>query len=199
MADIAQMELTEPDPIDFEKYQDGSTGQSYAPPPEGQYVAKAPIFRDNGTTTIGPDNSFGATKAGYLKVAIDPIEIVGPTNEGYKVRFASLSAKKYSNREGNQILDFLRACGLPIRPKTNDEYKSAIKMASGKVFKFGLVWEAYIKDTEQTIKGQDNFPLDPQDPTKRLSYVVDEFDPKKKHYANGKVKYYVSAIQKQQG
>lgn len=187
MADVAQTNLIEPDEIDFENYQEGGGGQSFAPPPEGKYLGKAPIFTAD---------SFGATQAGYLKVAIDPIEIVGPTGQGYKLKYSSLSAKKYSNREGNQIIDFLRACGSPTRPKTNDEYKSAVKLCSGKVFEFGLVWEAYNKDTKETTKGEQNFPPDPQDPSKRQSWVKDEFDEKKRWFANGKVKYYVSAIKK---
>lgn len=190
MADVAGMNLVEPDEIDFENYAESASGsgQSYAPPPEGRYVGKAPIFTDE---------CFGATQAGYLKVSIPEIEIVGPSGAGYKIRYQMpLSAKKYSNREGNSIIDFLRACGIPVRPKTNDEYKSAVKMASNKTFQFGLVWEAYNKDTQETTKGEENFPVDPQDATKHQPWFPDPYDEKKRVFANGKVKYYVSAITK---
>lgn len=188
MADIAAMDLVEADPINYEEYQEQTGFQSYAPPPEGKYTAKAPIFTEE---------AFGATKEGYLKVTVDPIEIIGPTNAGYKIRYQMpLSAKKYSNREGNSIIDFLRAVGLAIRPKTNAEYVSAVKMASGRPFQFGLVWEAYNKDTQETTKGESNFPPDPQDPSKRQPFIQDEYDSKKKIYANGKVKYYISAVAK---
>lgn len=59
-----------------------------------------------------------------------------------------------------------------------------------------MVWEAYNKDTQETTKGEQNFPPDPQDPSKRQSWIKDEFDEKKRWFANGKVKYYVSAIKK---
>lgn len=196
MADVGQFALLEPEAIDYENESTGGGGQNYAPPVEGRYTGKAPFFKDNGSGQITPDNHFGATQAGYLKVAVEPIEIVGPTGQGYNIRFSSLSAKKYSNREGNQIIDFLRACGNPARPKTNDEYKSAVKMCSGKLFDFALVWEAYNKDTQETTKGEQNFPPDPQDSTKHQPWIQDAFDSKKRWFANGKVKYYISAIKK---
>ena len=178
-ADVAQTNLSAFDPIDFDKYQDG--GKNFAPPPEGRYIGKAPMITDE---------CFGATAEGYLKLNIDPVEIVSPgTGNGYKVRFTRLSAKKYSNRNGSQVLDYLRACGIGARPSSNDELKAALKMTSGRTFNFALVWEAYNKDTQETTSGQDNFELLPDG--SRQTFVKDG---DKKWYANGKIRYFVSAV-----
>lgn len=185
IADITQLNLVEPEQINFDKYQDGGNS-SFAPPPEGRYFGKAPTITDE---------SFGATKEGYLKVTLDPIEIVNdPTHTGYKIRFTTLSVKKYKNREGSQVMDFLRSVGLNVRPKTNEEYKAAMKQASGRTFQFALIWESYNKDTQETTSGMDNFPPDPQNPDRKLPYVVDPFDATKRWWANGKVRYFVSAV-----
>ncbi len=189
MADIAQMDTVQFDPIDFEKYEDGGQSKSYAPPPEGRYFGRAPVITDE---------SFGLTQAGYLKVTVDPIEIVNdPGNSGYKVRFTNLSAKKYSNREGSQVMDFLRACGINARPKNVDELKAALKSASGRTFQFHLIWEAYNKDSQESTQGWENFPINPQNPEQRLPYVIDQFDTTKRWYANGRARYFVSAVSTQ--
>jgi hypothetical protein len=182
MADVAQVDLQPFVPPDYDNYDDGAPTSSYAPPPEGKYVGKVPLITDE---------AFGATNENYLKVTIDPIELIG---SDYKVRFTSLSAKKYKNREASQITDFLRACGIAARPKSNEELKQAIKMASGRTFSFVLQWEAFNKNTQTRTQGYDNFPTDPNNPAKRLSYVLDDIDPSKKWYANGRVRYFVSAV-----
>jgi hypothetical protein len=184
--DVAQLELTAFDPIDFDQYEDGGTG-SYAPPPEGKYIARAPQITDE---------SFGVTKAGYLKVTLDPIEVLSPEANGYKIRFTKLSAKKYAKRNGSQTGDFLRACGIAFSPKNNDELKQALKMASLRTFSFVLIWEAFNKDLQESTSGYENFPPDPQDPTQRLPYILDPHDPTKRWWAYGKVRYFVSAIPK---
>lgn len=197
MADVAMLSVVEADHVDYDNIKAQSTGTSYAPPPEGIYVGKAPIFKDDGgelTNEFTDTRDFALTQQGYMKVKVDPIEIVGPTGTGYKIRFQMpLSVKKYSNREGNSTIEFLRACNIAARPQVNAEYRAAIKQASGKTFQFGLVWEAYDKDTQVTTKGESNFPPDPNDPTKHLPYLDDGAN---RVWANGKVKFYKSAIVK---
>lgn len=193
MADVAQVSLIEPEQIDFDKYQDGGGG-NYTPPAEGKYVGKAPVIKDDGTLNLSDTNDFTVTQEGYLSVRLDPIELLDSSAKGYKVRFTKLSAKKYKNREGSQMLDFLRSCGIAARPKSNAELRAALKMASGRTFTFGLQWEAYNKDTKERTRGWDNFPPNPQNPAEKLPYLVDEFDPTKKWYANGQVRYFVSAV-----
>lgn len=192
-ADVAQTALVAFDPIDFEKYQDGGgSGKDYAPPAEGRYIGKAPIFKDDGTDIISESNSFGRTNAGYLKLNVDGITLVDG-KPGYTIRYQTLSAKKYAAREGSQVLDFLRACGIAAKPKTDQELRAACKMASGRNFTFQLVWEAYNKDTQENYSIAD-MEIDPMDASKRLSYKIDPYDSSKKWFANGKVRYFVSAI-----
>jgi hypothetical protein len=181
------MSMKELDPIDFDNYDDGGP-KDYAPPAEGKYFAQAPIITDE---------SFSKTQEGYGKVEISPIKILDPAANGYEVKFTRLSFKKYAKREGSPAIDFLRACGIVARPKTNDELKQLLKSASGRKFQFGLQWEAYNKDSKESIKGQANFPPDPQDATKRLPYVVDPHDNSKRWWANGTVHFFVSALGKQ--
>lgn len=184
MADVSQMSLLEPDLILFEKYEDGN--KSFGPPPEGRYFARIPVFPSNDDPAV-----FGSTQAGYLKINIPPIEVVGTD---YKIRFTSLSAKKYSNREGNQIIDFVRACGLDLRPTTNEEYKAAVRQCSGRTAQFGLVWEAYNKADQTTTKGAKNFPVG--EDGKPQSWLPDPYEDGKKIYANGKVQFWISGLQK---
>ncbi len=184
-ADVAQLNLVPLTEIDFANYKDGGTGMSYAPPPEGKYVGKVGVI---------DDACFGATKAGLLKVTLPEVELItSGLGQGYKIRFTSLSSKKYSNREGSQMMDFLRACGIAAKPKTNEELIAATKMASGRTFQFVLIWEAYNKDTQETTSGQENFPF-LADGITRQSFIVDPYDSTKKWYANGKIKYTISAV-----
>ena len=195
MADVAQTNLAAFDIIDFDNYQDGGTsGKSYAPPVEGQYVGKVPAIKDDGTDVISATNDFGRTQEGYLKFRLDPVELVGVD---YTIKYQNaFSSKKYKNREGSQVFDFLRACGIAARPKNETELRQALKMASGRTFKFALIWEAYNKDTQETTSGMNNFPVDPNDPSKHLPYIKDEFDSSKRWFANGKIRYFVSALSK---
>ena len=197
VADPVQNNLNPFDIIDFESYSDGGTGKSYAPPVEGTYTGKAPVILDDGSDTISATNSFGRTNEGYLKLQLDPIVVVGGPANGYEVRFTRLSSKKFKNKEASQTLNFLRACGIDARPKSEAELRQALRMASNRTFQFSLIWEAYNKDADETYSGMDSFPVDPTDPTKRLPYRNDEYTPGKKWYANGKVKYFISALNKQ--
>lgn len=193
-ADVSQTSLHPFDILDFDNYQDGGgTGKSFAPPVEGRYVGRVPAIKDDGTDVVSETNDFGRTQEGYLKLRLDNIELVGVD---YTVRYTNLSSKKYKARTGSQIFDFLRACGIAARPQNEAELRTAIKMASGRTFNFALVWEAYNKETQETTAGMENFPVDPLDPTKRVPWIKDEYDAQKRIFANGKVRYFVSALAK---
>jgi hypothetical protein len=184
-ADVAGMELF--DFIPEDEVYTGPTGKSYAPPPEGKYWGTLPIITDE---------AFGKTQANFLKVTIDPITIVNPNGpgDGYTVRFTHLSAKKYSNRNTSQVIDFLRACGIGFVPKDAEEAKEVIKALSGKSVQFALQWEAWDKDADVTVTGEDKFPLN--DDGTRQSWIPSQVDETKKVYANGKVRYFISAVAK---
>lgn len=194
IADVAQTNLKQFDVIDFDNYKDGGSGSNYAPPPEGKYTGIAPIFKSDGTDVISDHNSFGRTAEGYPKVEIGGLKLQVPGRpEGYTIMYQQLSSKKYKNREGSQVMDFLRACGIAARPKTEDELRSAVKMASNRPCQLVIVWEAYNKDTKETTSGEENFPF-LADGVTRQTFIKDEFDDTKKWYANGKVRYFISAL-----
>lgn len=193
-ADVAQTNLAAFDIIDFDNYQDGGAGKSFAPPVEGQYVGKVPQIKDDGTDVLSATNDFGRTQEGYLKFRLDPVELVGVD---YTIRYQNaFSSKKYAKREGSQVFDFLRACGVAARPKNETELRQALKMTSGRTFKFALIWEAYNKTTQETTSGMSNFPVDANDPTKRTPWIKDEFEDGKRWFANGKIRYFISALTK---
>lgn len=195
-ADVAQTGLKQFDPIDYEKYEDAGASKSYAPPAPGKYTGRAPIIKDDGTDVISETNSFGRTQQGYLKLQLDPIEVLDAPQGPYQVRFTRLSGKKSANRNASQIVDFLRACGIAARPMNEQELRAACRMASGRTFQFSLTWEGYNKDTQTRYRLED-FPLDenaPADSGKRVPFIQDEFDSKKRWFANGAVRYFVSAI-----
>ncbi len=182
-ADVAGMDYKAPDQIDYTKWEGGGP-KSYAPPPEGRYFATAPIFPLDDDPAV-----FGRTKNGDLKISLDPIKLQGVD---YTIRFTTLSAKKYSNRESNQIVDFIKACGLNLQPQTEQEYKDAVRQCSGRSFQFNLIWEAYNKDTQETAaRFAKNFPVGADG--KPQSWLPDPYDDTKKIFANGKVQYYVPA------
>ncbi len=197
MADVAQTNLASFDIIDFDNYQDGGgSGKSYAPPVEGQYMGKVPAIKDDGTDVLSATNDFGRTQEGYLKFRLDPVELVGVE---YTIKYQQpFSSKKYKNREGSQVFDFLRACGIAARPKNEQELRQAIKMASGRTFKFSLVWEAYNKSSQESVSGQANFPeiTDAAGKVTNQPWIRDEFDSNIRYFANGKIRYFVSAITK---
>lgn len=193
-ADVAQMNLTPFDILDFDSYEEGGgSGKSYAPPAEGRYTGRV-VIKDDGTDTISETNSFGRTAEGYLKLRLDPIEILEASANGYQVRFTNLSSKKYAKRNGSQVYDFLRACGIDARPKNEAELRAALKSASGRPFQFQLIWEAYNKDTQESTSGVENFPKD--ESGNPQPWVRDEFDSNKRWFANGKVRYFISALKK---
>jgi hypothetical protein len=180
MADVAGFDAILFDPIEGD-YQEG--GKAFVElPPEGKYMGQAPVFTDE---------SFTNTREGYLKVIVDPITVQNPggPGDGYKIRFSSLSAKKYSNRNASQVMDFLRACGLNVKPNSTEEVKQYIKACSGRTFQFALAWEGYDKnDPDRQIRGQEAFG--------GQRYVTSNVDETVKIWANGKVKFYISAVGK---
>lgn len=200
--DVAQMDLKPFDVIDFAKYQDGGAQKDYAPPVDGRYTGRLPIILDDGTEVASSTNHITRTQEGYLSIAFgaSPIVIVDGAKPGYEIKFARFSSKKYKGREGSQVMDLLRAAGVAARPKNEAELRQALKLLSGKAFQFQLRWEAFNKDNkDETVRGMENFPADPQDPTgaKRLPFIKDKYDDTKRWWANGTIHYTVSAVKGQ--
>jgi len=168
MASIAELgNLNSTDPIDLDVYPE-TKDKTFGIPPRGEYVVMAP--------DEFPDEAFGATAQNYLKAQVDPT-IVGPTNEGYTIRFTRLSAKPWE-RDGvimSQISQYLQACGFKgACPGDPSGLVDAIRQTAGTTYKVYGDWRAYNKRTGQEIKGMKNFPLLPNG--EHQAWVDDEED-----------------------
>src|SRR6267154_804625 len=85
MADISALGGLNPvEPLDLENYAD--TKDFVALPKKGRYTVQAP--------GEFPQAAFGRSNAGALTAQVDPT-IMGPSNEGYRIRFIKPSAKTY--------------------------------------------------------------------------------------------------------
>jgi hypothetical protein len=149
-ADISQLNLKEPDPVDWADYAPASSGPQ-APPPAGTY------------TVVAPDKfSYGANAEGRLVVTVDPLKIVGPTNVDKVVRFTRVSSKKYSNRNASPVGDYLRAHGIQLQGNpSNQDIADAVEQTAGRPFTIDLDWEGYDKEAGETVyRTMDEFPDD---------------------------------------
>jgi len=148
MTDITNLNLREPDPIDWDNYDTGERKPIFLPP-KAQYlfqVAEAPIA--------------AATQEGYLKMQFPSLKIVKPGDpaDGYDVKFTNVSAKKWAKREGSPLGDFLKSHGISGQ-RTNAEYIDACYATVGRASEAGADWRAYCKECGKEIKGMENFPV----------------------------------------
>jgi hypothetical protein len=123
-------------------------------PPAGRYIVRAPDITGA---------SFGATKAGNLKARVSPT-IVGPTHEGYEIRFQDIYATPYTDRDGKEtssVAQYLQAFGIE-EELTGDPQQAANLIAStaGKTAEVYANWVAEHYQTGFKLVGMKNFPLD---------------------------------------
>lgn len=123
------------------------------------------------TTDSFTQDSFVPNKAGTaLTIQIDPV-IVGPTNEGYQLKFSSgrISAKTYQRvdrttgeaKTVSQLSDFLKACGYTgVVPGDPQQQADLAEQQAGKTFEALLDWRAYDPSTAKEVSGMENFPSD---------------------------------------
>ena len=124
-------------------------------PPKGRYTVRAP-------EAFGAD-AFGATKAGFLSVRVDPIIIAPAANEHYTIRYTKVSAKPF-NRNGvrvSQVGDYLRATGRRQNVSGNpQEIADAVAETANSVFEINADWRAYCKGCQFSLEGMQKFPSD---------------------------------------
>lgn len=219
MSDIGQMNLKEPEPVNWEEYNSGSRFQ--APPPalgpDGKPITYYGVVADAKEDT--PDE-------GYLNYILDPIKIVqAGTDNGYTLRFTRASVKPFTKKgpdgepiaikgNPNKLANLLRAAGLAVKPQTNADYRAAVKavVAAKKPVMFTIDWEAYNKDTGERVKGYLAFPDDPQRPGQKKAVlkagdVINEVDSKgniigtktvtsEVLFANARLRYFQDATPK---
>lgn len=190
MPDLSQLGNLQPvSTLDLSDTYVDARESTFQLPKKGEYVLRAP--------DSFPDAAFGSTKEGNLSVQIDPT-IVGPTNEGFTVRFTKVSAKAFQ-RSGvtvSQLGDYLRACGFRDRLTSVQELADAAESTAGATYKAILDWRAYNSKTGFSLEGMERFPKLPdgsyqswvQDPT-----GVDESGAPQRVRANVIVKRFVAA------
>ena len=125
-------------------------------PRSGKYTVRAP-------EAITTEN-FRKTNAGNLSARVDPT-IVGPTNDGFEIRFVDISAKVYtdprSNVETSQVAQYLQAFGIN-EELTGDPQQAADLIAStaGKTAEIIVDWSAEHRQSGYKLRGMRNFPSD---------------------------------------
>lgn len=180
MTDLSQQNLREPEKVDWDNY--GKSSSYVAPPPAVGPDGKAITYK--GIAESVKVN--GGDQEGFLQILIDPIKLVqSGKHDGYTIRFTRASVAPYTKldpatgkrvpKKGNPnaVADFLRACGLAVKPQTNADYIAAVNAAASgrKVFPFTVDWEAYSKDTGESVKGYMNFPDDPDRPGEKKAIL----------------------------
>jgi hypothetical protein len=183
MSDIAQVNLKEPAQVDW----DSLGGSKWAPPPPAVGLdGKALVYY--GVTTPVEDKP----DEDNLNFLLDPIKIVkSGSADGYQIRFVRASTKVLTDfktkepKKGNpnKLAQYLRAAGIQQKPQTNADYRACVKATTNKPFAFTIDWEAYNKDTQESVKGYLNFPLDPERPGQRKAIlkagdIINLTDPK---------------------
>ena len=163
-------------------------------PRKGRYLVRA---RENFS------EAFGTTKAGNLKAEVNPT-IVGPTNEGFELRFISISAKPYptgKDKKGpatSQFAQYLKAFPGHTGMLSGDpqELADAVAATAGQTYYVDLDWKAYNSATGFEVRGMEKFPLDengePQAWIEDPNETGEDGKPKRLR-ANLEVRRYVSA------
>lgn len=151
MADLSHLGGLNPvEALDLENYADNKES-TFRLPAKGRYTLRAP--------ESFPPAAFTRTKAGALSIQIDPT-IVGPTHEGFTVRFTKVSAKPFK-RDGqtvSQVGDYLRAVGFKGTLSNEQEIADAAELTSGAVYEAKLDWRAYNSKTGFSLQGMERFP-----------------------------------------
>lgn len=155
MADLSQLgNLNSAEPLDLAIYADAKEAAPL--PKKGRYTVRAP---ETFSTT-----SFGATRAGFLSAQIDPT-IVGPTNEGFTLKFTKVSAKpfKRGGQSVSQMGDYLRATGMREVIEGDPQAQAdAVEQTASKVYQVDIDWRAYCKEDGLQVEGMEKFPSDGQ-------------------------------------
>ncbi len=160
----AQMNLREPDRTDWDNYNTGGSAYS-APPPALGPDGKPIVYR--GTVGEAKETAPDEELLNYL---LDPIRITDAAYAGKEIRFTRASVKPFKRKgepmKGNpsKLGNFLRSAGLQAKPQTNSEWRAAVAAAKSKPISFTIDWEAYNKDTGESVKGYLSFPEDPERP-----------------------------------
>lgn len=153
MADISALgDLNSAEPLDLDIYKDASEGIPL--PKKGRYVVQAP--------DSFPNEAFSRTKAGFLSAQVDPT-ILGPTNEGYTLRFTKVSAKTFKRGgiTASHLGDYLRATGRRGQVGNDPQAQAeAVEETANQPYQVEVDWRAYNKSSGYQLEGMERFPSD---------------------------------------
>lgn len=153
MADISGISGLQPvEQLNLDVYKSAVGG--FQLPKAGIYTVQAP--------PNFPSTAFSGSGSGALQAQVDPT-IVGPTNEGFTVRFTKVSAKTFE-RSGTQVSymgDYLKANGFTgIVPGDPQALANLVEGTAGRTYQVELDWEANHRPTGFKLRGMRNFPKD---------------------------------------
>lgn len=182
MADIAQLNFTEPGQTDWDKY--GSSGWQAPPPakgPDGNWIVYTGAAKGVSIEEAYPEkDDAGQT---YLTLNLDGLAIADPGKyQGYELKFTKAGRKPYTKpgpdgtrvaKPGNpsRLGDYLRAIQSQGKPQNNAEYLATAKQGATRKFQFTIDWEAKNKDTGEKVQGYDAFPDDPDFPGQKKAIL----------------------------
>lgn len=178
MSDISQTNLREPDQVDWDSAFKGST---YSVPPPAIGPDGKPIVY-YGQLIEAKESPGKGLDEGYLNYQFDFRLTRSGSHDGQTVRtWASTRTFQKRNPETGELVNVkgnpnalakvLNAAGVQARPKTNAEYKAAVKAINGKALPFTIDWEASNRETGEKVKGFLNFPEDPENPGTRKAIL----------------------------
>lgn len=176
MADVNQAKA--PDAIDWSNYDSG--GKTITPPP---------LAGDVGLQTTKVE--WGTTKDGYLQAMLS-VKVIAPGKEGdgHEANFIRLSTKKWANRNGNPMADYLRAHGIEAAPQTNEDYQQLVNATVGRMAEAAVDRRGYDKQTQQAYEDA-AFVVD----GKPVTFLQMQ-NPERRVFANLNVRWFKSAIKK---
>jgi hypothetical protein len=191
MADAVQTDLALPD-IDWDHY---DTGGKMTAPPQAKDAAGQYIQYYVQAPQSFPEESFGNTQQGFLKVKLDTLVFQnnGAGIDGRQIRFQTISAKQYQDRQGkpinaSQLGNYLTAAGQKPIANTVEDVKQAVRQTANALVPVTIEWEVYDNQTKQTVKAKyDDF----DGPTGEKSPVVKTAD-NRVLVARAKVKNFVT-------
>jgi hypothetical protein len=176
--DIAQTNLREPDQVDWDS---AFKGSSYNPPPPAIGPDGKPIVYQ-GILAEAKESPGRGLDEGYLNYQID-LKIRGAGSaDGTTVRtWASTRTFQKRNKDTgeleavkgnpNALAKFVNAAGVQAKPKSNAEYRAAVKAINGRPISFTIDWEARNTETGESVKGYLSFPDDPERPGQKKSIL----------------------------
>lgn len=155
MADISSLSGLQPvESVSLSEYKTAKAG--FQLPKAGRYTLQSP-------ESFTPA-SFTATRSGAMSTDVSS-RIVGPTSEGFTLRFQNVSDKVF-DRDGGKASyagDYLRAVGFTgDLPGTHEEIANLIEQYAGAQYEAVLDWEARHRASGFQVKGMRNFPTDPK-------------------------------------